>query len=183
MTRSTKIGGLAIGLGGLLVLFGGKFLVLERLPATVFTPAEKREVIPRGIIVTESSPAIPPPVSSIPTGERILADYANPATTPQRDLALMGQMISSFLTLFKRAADRPLSANEEWSAALRGQRADAEPWLREGHRSLDAQGRLIDRWQTPLHFHALGQKQWEIRSAGPDRQLWTSDDLLEKTGG
>ena len=78
---------------------------------------------------------------------------------------------------------RRLSANEEWSAALRGKRPGTEPWFSEASPALDSQQRLIDRWQTPLFFHALGNHLWEIRSAGPDRKLWTEDDLLEKTAG
>jgi hypothetical protein len=114
-------------------------------------------------------------------GDRQLSGYGSPATLPQNDLLLLSQSLSNFLLLAKQAADRPLSANEEWSAALLGKRPGNTAWLSEKSRVLDSQQRLIDRWQTPLFFHALGTKQWEIRSAGPDLRLWTADDLTQRT--
>jgi hypothetical protein len=143
----------------------------------------QKDVIPPGIVVTESSPSVPPPSVHSTPGDRLLGGYGNPAQPAKDDLILMARAISSFLIIDKQATGRPLSANEEWSAALRGKRPGTEPWFSETSPALDSQRRLIDRWQTPLHFHALGHKQWEIRSAGPDRKLWTEDDLMEKIAG
>ncbi|MGJ8639750.1 MAG: hypothetical protein ACSHYA_10180 [Opitutaceae bacterium] len=36
---------------------------------------------------------------------------------------------------------------------------------------------LLDTWGTPYFFHPLSATEMEIRSAGPDKQLWTSDDV------
>jgi len=143
----------------------------------------QKDVIPPGIVVTESSPIVPPPSIISAPGDRLLGGYGNPAQPPKDDLVLLARALSNFLLIHKQSSDRPLSANEEWSAALRGKRPGTEPWFSESSPALDSQQRLIDRWQTPLHFHALGNKQWEIRSAGPDRKLWTEDDLMEKTSG
>jgi hypothetical protein len=43
--------------------------------------------------------------------------------------------------------------------------------------SIDAQGRLLDRWGTPYFFHAVSRTELEIRSAGPDGKLGTDDDV------
>jgi hypothetical protein len=141
------------------------------------------DVIPAGIVVTESSPVVPPSGNHQAPGDRLLTDYGNPANPPATDLLLLARAMNSFLLINKQAAYRPLSANEEWSAALRGKRSGSEPWISNQSPALDSQQRLIDRWRTPLFFHALGNKQWEIRSAGPDRKPWTADDLIEKTAG
>jgi len=37
---------------------------------------------------------------------------------------------------------------------------------------------LVDQWGTPFFFHALSGQQMQVRSAGPDRQLWTADDVF-----
>jgi hypothetical protein len=157
-----------------------------RKKSTVPDPAPvKTEIIPPGIVVTESSISAPmatKPGAAAP-GDLMLLNYANPASPPQDDLILMSRAIASFLLISKQAGDRPLSANEEWSAALRGNRPGTEPWISNKSVALDSRNRLIDRWGTPLHFHALGGKQWEIRSAGPDKKMWSDDDLLEKTSG
>lgn len=161
-----------------------KFSRPENHPQPTPTPVVQEEKIPAGIIVTESSnPAPPPSNRSSAAGDRLLEGYADPALPPKNDLVLMAHAISDFLIIAKQANERPLSANEEWSAALRGQRPGSEPWFSNSSKALDSQQRLIDRWGTPLHFHALGNKQWEIRSAGPDRKLFTEDDLMEKFAG
>ena len=168
---------------GVMALTAWKLTRPLPLPAAPAPTVVPENIIPPGIVVTESSPNLPPPSTHSAPGDRLLGDYGNPAQPPKDDLVLMARAISSFLLIDKQAADRPLSANEEWSAALRGKRPGTEPWFSEASPALDSQQRLIDRWQTPLFFHALGNHQWEIRSAGPDRKLWTEDDLLEKTAG
>jgi hypothetical protein len=42
---------------------------------------------------------------------------------------------------------------------------------------INAAGQFIDRWQTPLFFHAIDHRRLDIRSAGPDCEMWTADDL------
>jgi hypothetical protein len=35
---------------------------------------------------------------------------------------------------------------------------------------------MCDRWGTPYFFHQVSKTEMEIRSAGPDRRMWTGDD-------
>jgi hypothetical protein len=76
-----------------------------------------------------------------------------------------------------------LSANEDWADLLRGRNAANERFLPDTHPALNAQGQLVDRWQSPLFFHAVGGGRYEFRSAGPDRKLWTPDDLHRNPDG
>ncbi len=46
--------------------------------------------------------------------------------------------------------------------------------------TLNEQGELVDRWGTPYFFHQLSKDEMEIRSAGPDRKMWTTDDVVMK---
>lgn len=39
---------------------------------------------------------------------------------------------------------------------------------------------LVDNWGTPFFFHQLSGTDMEIHSAGPDRRMWTPDDLVTK---
>ncbi len=87
------------------------------------------------------------------------------------------------LLLLKSTANRPLSANEDWAAFFRGANSARERFLPDRHPALNAAGQLVDRWGTPLFFHALGAGRYEIRSAGPDRLLWTDDDLHRGADG
>jgi hypothetical protein len=116
-------------------------------------------------------------------GETILRGYADTNLPPENDLTLMARLMENSLLLLKSAAHRPLSANEDWADLFRGKNAAREEFLPAEHIALNAQGQLIDRWQTPLFFHALGGGRYEIRSAGPDSKLWTEDDLQRNANG
>ena len=116
-------------------------------------------------------------------GEIILRGYGDPNFPPEHDLTLMSRLMENSLLLLKAAAHRPLSANEDWADLFRGRNAAREEFLPAEHIALTEKGQLIDRWQTPLFFHALGGGRYEIRSAGPDGKLWTDDDLQRNANG
>jgi hypothetical protein len=140
-----------------------------------------------GASTAATEPAVtttgPPGQTATLIGETILRDYAKPSGRPEHDLDLMAQLMDNFLLLVKSAATRPLSANEDWAAALRGWNPAQERFLPDQHAALNARGQLVDRWGTPLFFHALGSGRFEIRSAGPDRKLWTADDIHRNSDG
>ena len=43
-------------------------------------------------------------------------------------------------------------------------------------------GQLVDRWGTAYWFHPNSSYQMEIRSAGPDKNLFTADDVVKNPG-
>lgn len=140
--------------------------------------ATSEQVISNGAVTVVSPSASVPAGHSPPLlGETILRDYANTNLPPEHDLTLMARLMENSLLLLKAAANRPLSANEDWADLFRGKNGAREEFLPAQHVALNARGQLIDRWQTPLFFHALGGGRYEIRSAGPDQKLWTADDL------
>jgi len=166
----------------LLVLVLGLLVLRRGANVPVVEPALPP---PSGITVTETSPGSSPSTNQPPKliGEIILRDYASPNLPPQNDLTLMSHLMENSLLLLKSAANRPLSANEDWGDFLRGRNAAHQRFLSDNHASLNAKGQLVDRWKTPLFFHALGGGRFEIRSAGPDKTLWTSDDLQRNADG
>jgi len=137
------------------------------------------------IQVTEIPSGSRPPPNRPPqlVGEVILRDYAKTNLPPQNDLTLMSHLMGNALLLLKSAANRPLSANEDWADFLKGQNSAHERFLSDNHTVLNQKGQLIDRWGTPLFFHALGNGRYEIRSAGPDKTMWTSDDIHRNADG
>ena len=116
-------------------------------------------------------------------GETILLGYGSTNLPPQNDLTLMSRLMDSSLLLLKSAANQPLSANEDWAELFRGRNATQERFLPDSSIALNAQGQVIDRWGTPLFFHALGNRRYELRSAGPDQKLWTDDDIHRNADG
>jgi hypothetical protein len=45
---------------------------------------------------------------------------------------------------------------------------------------INENGELVDPWGTPYFFHQLSGTEMEIHSAGPDKIMWTRDDLVTK---
>ncbi len=116
-------------------------------------------------------------------GETILRGYADTNLPPENDLILMSRLMENSLLLLKSAANRPLSANEDWADLFRGKNGAREEFLPAQHVALNDKGQLVDRWQTLLFFHALGGGRYEIRSAGPDKVMWTTDDIQRNSNG
>lgn len=110
-------------------------------------------------------------------GTEILKNYGTPSTRPEDDLQAMAHVFSNLRLLVKGDAPFRMGANEEFAAALMGKNAAKEVFLRAPHACLNAHGQLVDRWGTPLFFHVRDRDRIDIRSAGPDREMWTADDL------
>jgi hypothetical protein len=72
----------------------------------------------------------------------------------------------------------PVGDNAAITAALAGKNPLNFQFIRRDHPSINASGELCDRWSTPFFFHALSGTRLEIRSAGPDRQMYTADDAV-----
>ena len=123
---------------------------------------------------TETTPA---PAAMQHPAAAALARYAAPDTDPRDDLRAVASVLDTFRLLAKGDA-LPLGSNEEISAALRGESRAKLALLPRDHPAFDKSGRLVDRWGTPLFFHAQSAKEIEIRSAGPDREMGTTDDIL-----
>jgi hypothetical protein len=93
------------------------------------------------------------------------------------------QDVSVVMNLFaqyrKRFQGYPVGEdNATFVNALTGNNPGRLAFIGRDHPAIDAQGRLLDRWGEPFFFHLLGKDELEIRSAGPDRKLYTEDDLL-----
>lgn len=109
--------------------------------------------------------------------------YAAPETDAPSDLRLVHRMLENFSLLVKGDDPLPLGSNDEIAAALRGKNKARLVFLPPGHPAFNEQGQLIDRWGTPLFFHASSRDRIDIRSAGQDRQMWTADDIHQRKDG
>ena len=81
----------------------------------------------------------------------------------------------------QRFGGNPVGSNPEITAALNGQNPRQVMFLNpDDGAHVNGRGELVDSWDTPYFFHQLSRTEMEIRSAGPDRRMWTSDDLVLK---
>jgi hypothetical protein len=121
---------------------------------------------------TSSKPAKPLPY--------IIGSADAPPTNiaPQIVLENMRRAVVNYGSTF---SGNPVGTNPEIAAALNGENPkqikfiDAEAGLR-----INGNGELVDPWGTPFFFHQLSATDMEIRSAGPDKIMWTQDDLVIK---
>ena len=72
----------------------------------------------------------------------------------------------------------PVGNNAEITAALLGDNAKQVKFDLPGGSTLNATGELCDPWGTPWFFHQLSSSKTELRSAGPDRAMYTDDDFV-----
>ena len=72
----------------------------------------------------------------------------------------------------------PVGVNSEITKALQGENPKQLNFLKTDGNRVNANGELVDPWSTPYFFHQLSGTEMEIRSAGPDRVMYTSDDLV-----
>jgi len=80
-----------------------------------------------------------------------------------------------------RLGGNPVGNNAEITAALNGGNPRKVVFINpEDGLRINYRGELVDNWGTPFFFHQISRTEMEIRSAGPDRKMWTADDLAIK---
>jgi hypothetical protein len=126
-----------------------------------------------------AQPKVAPPAgqsSAAPIERLNLAAALNSAGTDIRaDLRLVSEVLDTFRTNFPQAGN-PVGANAEITAVLTGANRLRVAFLAPDHPAINRAGELCDRWGTPFFFHAESAQKMEIRSAGPDKKMWTDDD-------
>jgi len=100
-----------------------------------------------------------------------------PGGTARADLQVVADLLATYRSNFLREGN-PVGNNAEITAALRGDNRLRLVFIPDRHPALNAAGELCDRWGTPYFFHAASGTEMEIRSAGLDRKLHTTDDLV-----
>jgi len=112
------------------------------------------------------------------------SDQAAPSNPPSDsaadDVRILDELVVSFLTAVKDPYRPPLGINEDFARALTGGNRYGDVFIASNHPSINNQGQLVDRWGTPYHFHPRAADAIDIRSAGPDRTLFTDDDILSR---
>lgn len=73
--------------------------------------------------------------------------------------------------------ENPVGTNAEIMSAINGSNPRQIKLGPPAGQRLNDKGELIDRWGTPYFFHQLSATRMEIRSAGPDRKMWSADDV------
>lgn len=121
------------------------------------------------------------PAVEVLSGSEFDRNYAVAGGDIERDLGLVHGILEDAELLVKDFGRHPLADNRDFVRFLSGRNPHRVAWIRPGHPSVNAAGELVDRWGSPLFFHRESATSTTLRSAGPDRRLWTADDV-EMTG-
>ena len=133
-------------------------------------------------LATSNSRLVFPLIDETALGMKTLQGYGTLGGI-REDLQQIHALLQSYQTLVKAENALPFASNFDIAAALRGENIHRTAFLPEQHIAFNTQGELQDRWGTTLFFHIQSETQIEIRSAGPDRQMWTADDLQRNASG
>jgi hypothetical protein len=79
-----------------------------------------------------------------------------------------------------RFGGNPVGSNSEIVKELMGGNTAGATYLPPELRGLNDQGELIDQWGAAYFFHQNSANYMEVRSAGPDKKLWTVDDVVSR---
>ncbi len=158
--------------GSTLSKSGRDFATAEESTASITTTvAAANRQTPSGLqtpaaLPDSTAPAGSSPASSVePTRPTTLATELEHVRTIVRDYRLM------FL-------QNPIGSNAEITKVLAGKNPKKVNFLAGEESHISAEGELLDRWGTPYFFHQISGTEMEIRSAGPDKRLWTEDDVI-----
>ncbi len=119
-------------------------------------------------------PAPPRPVTPYAFGSADKTPAMEPAT-------VLNNMRIVFVQYASRFGGNPVGTNEEITRALNGENPKEVRFIgEESGLRINGRGELVDYWGTPFFFHQLSGTEMEIHSAGPDRIMFTPDDLVTK---
>lgn len=127
----------------------------------------------------EGQPALNAPLpGELSTTDRPpLADALGaPATKPEDEPRIVLNILDAYRRIFR--AYPAGENNRQLVNALLGANKEKLPFIPLDHSRLNAQGEIADAWGTPFFFHQFSRTSIEVRSAGPDRLLYTDDDLV-----
>jgi hypothetical protein len=148
-----------------------------KLPAvpTTGAPAVASPPSPDAPAPAASKMTTPIPASELPPmPPRPRVEEESPARIEAEAIAL------NLRHFGQRFGGNPVGSNAEIVKTLNGGNPQGVRYLPQEYLRLNAAGELLDSFGTPYFFHQNSATEMEIRSAGPDKVMWTSDDIVAK---
>jgi hypothetical protein len=148
---------------------------IENVPAK--TPQKAEPVAPAPPAESSARSFAAPPPSLAASAGQLQAPVEPEGIPPQAALASMRRTVRQYNQMF---GGNPIGTNPEITRALNGDNPRHVNFLQPDGNHVNEKGELVDPWGTPYFFHQLSASEMEIRSAGPDKVMYTGDDLVTK---
>ncbi len=160
------------------VLFalGGLLAVVLHVPAPRARVPAAVQQHQAAAVVEQSAPAAA--VSDEPGIYYPQAAQINRTPSPQDDVKLLAEMFLHYQRMVKEPGGNPVGLNAEITRAFTGRNRAQLTVIATNHPAISRDGELMDRWGRPYFFHALSGREMQVRSGGPDRRMWTDDDIV-----
>ena len=107
-----------------------------------------------------------------------LQGFGGPNSDIRRDLTMLRDALDALVRSVKVPGALPTAGNREVVRALAGDNAYRIRFIDPAAEFINDAGEITDRWGSPIWFHFVEADDPGLRSAGPDRELWTDDDVL-----
>jgi len=146
------------------------------IPATPTPPVRISTGVMPGQPMHRSSPVPAKPKAPVPR----VAGTSSAALEDPEEKRQLEEVRFMFNNYHARLGENPVGTNSEIMKAVMGNNRNRLKLGPPHGQGLNENGELVDSWGTPYFFHQLDAKTMEVRSAGADRVLWTSDDLVTK---
>lgn len=122
------------------------------------------------------APADPSDASEPPSP--LAAELHSAKYPPQHDVDTLHTLVRQYLRRLGQRQGLPIGNDSDLASVLKGQNPMKYASVPPDHPAFATGGRLCDRWDTPYFVHPVSAGDFEIRSAGPDRKMFTADDLV-----
>jgi len=134
-------------------------------------------------IIASNFPAAPPATILYSVPEKPAVPAAGPPAplefTNLAPAIVLDNVRTAIRNYGSRFGGNPVGTNPEITRALGGENPGQVNFLNaDAGLRVNAAGELVDAWGTPFFFHQLSGHEMEIHSAGPDKIMWTADDLV-----
>ncbi len=113
-------------------------------------------------------------------GTPLAAELHRPERSVQEDVDTLRQIVAQYFEALQRRTGPPIGNDTDLARVLQGRNPLRLVVVPASHPMFAADGRMIDRFGTPYHIHARSSTAIDIRSAGPDRKLFTADDAVSR---
>lgn len=163
---------------GLTMAFAASALLLFRpdQPENKNHPVQKRATVPAakpGAVAAR--PPDPRDLRQAPSHPLAVAFGANPELASSEP-ALLLEILRFYRMEF--GAFPAGQENSDIMNSLTGNNPGKLPIFPRKHPRIDASGRLLDAWGNPFVFHPVSRMHLEVRSTGPDGEIFSDDDLV-----
>lgn len=185
--------GLVLGLG-LWMFVRSANTGAAREAATAPDPVDPRGPAPQQLRPQEVTEPTSPPVETaafrFPVSEKAAAPLPSPTVAERSPLADKlnrpgrsalddARDVREIFNYFVETFDAvPVGDNAEITQTLTGANPRGLAFIPSDVEGVILDGELVDRWQTPYFFHTLSRYEVVVRSAGPDGEHWTGDDVV-----